>query len=395
VDAFRRMSVLHRVARLALAETSLPTLVDAALSGLAELVPGWRHAFGIIDDAQGVYVAYDSIGPGGSGVPAGLATPLALFPGDLERLRRGEIDQADAPAPAGAPRRAQLIAPALDQGSLVGTVQITRESDTPFDVAEASLALELGSILATALRQIRLRQELVRAHDEAMAGLRAKDAFLAQASHELRSPLDAMLGYIGLLADTPDDGLIRDARPDIDGASKAALHLRALVDDLLDLSRAEGGQQAVTLQPVHLPALLRELDATAAPLVARRGNRWAWTCPADAFVNADPLRLRQVLLNLVGNAARFTANGAVDLRVEAAVGGWSIDVRDNGIGIAAEQLPTLFDPFTQAHDPRAGYGGTGLGLAIADRYVRRMGGRIRVNSALGEGSSFRVVLNAA
>jgi len=375
-------------------------VVQQVLGTLADLVPSWRQSMGIIDQSRGVFVVYEVHGEGSGHFDAGRSVPLSMFGGDLERLGRGEVDLRDdvsaSPHAAGtlrdSPLRSQLLVPIRHHGTLLGTLNLGSTETAAFTEADAEVAAQLAEIVGHVLQRVRLRQELVRAHDDALRASADREAYIAHASHELRSPLNAVLGYLEMLDEEPDEITLCEVRPTLTSAQASARHMRALIDDLLALARAGADEVSLQTELVALPAFLDELVATSKPLMRPQRNRLVVRCPEDAMVHADPLRLHQALLNLLSNAARFTRDGTVSVEVTKHEHRVCIAVIDDGIGIEASKLPTLFDPFTQAHDPRDGYGGTGLGLAICDRYVRRMGGDIHVTSELGLGTTFTVRL---
>lgn len=248
-------------------------------------------------------------------------------------------------------------------------------------------------------RDLRARaEELAAAKDLAEAQSQAKSRFLAGMSHELRTPLNSILLYSELIEGeagfTEDSALAQDAHR-IQGAGR---HLLQLVNDLLDLSKIEAGRMELSPEPVDLDVLLEELKLHAHPLARHRGN----TLVLQNLVpvgspswEADTLRLRQILLNLLGNAAKFTENGEISLQFRREAEAMVFEVADTGIGMSEAQLDRIFHDFVQA-DPSiaAKYGGTGLGLALSLRLCERMGGRLEAKSEEGKGSQFRVWLPA-
>lgn len=245
---------------------------------------------------------------------------------------------------------------------------------------------------ADAAERTRLTAELAAAREE----IKARSRFLSTLTHEMRTPLTAILGYAELLAEEVDD----DARGDVEAVLTSARHLLALVNDVLDLSRLEAGRGgSVALDLVAVDALFTEVETTTRPLAARNGNTLSVERdPAVTFVRADALRLRQVLLNLVGNACKFTKDGSVRLGArfvmgDAGAGTVELEVTDTGIGMSPEQLARLFKDWVQADpDIRRRFGGTGLGLALSRRMTEAMGGRLTARSEAGVGSTFVVSL---
>jgi len=246
-------------------------------------------------------------------------------------------------------------------------------------------------------RYARARAEEVAAE----ASNRAKSEFLANMSHELRTPLNAIIGITEMqIEEAEEAGRDQDLEP-LQRVLRAGHHLLRLINEILDLSKVESGKVELVEEAVDLPALLADLASTVEPLAARNGNRLVLDCPPGiAAVTADGMRLRQILLNLLGNAAKFTRDGTIVLTIgrdRAAGMDWlRFDIADTGIGMTPEQQSRLFESFVQVGSGRK-YGGTGLGLAISRRFARLMGGDVSVVSTFGQGSTFtlRLPLHAA
>jgi len=239
---------------------------------------------------------------------------------------------------------------------------------------------------------------LAKAVKDAEEASKAKSSFLAKMSHELRTPLNAIIGYSEILReDAVDDGDTRTA-DDLDKVLNAARHLLGLINDVLDISKIEAGKMELYLETFELGKVVNEVIATAAPLISKKGNTLALDCPADiGAMHADATKLRQMLLNLLSNASKFTEKGTITLKVTRLPDGETIElaVIDTGIGMTPEQLGRLFQAFSQADASTASkYGGTGLGLAISKQFAQMMNGDIIVTSSAGVGSNFTIRLPA-
>jgi PAS domain S-box-containing protein len=268
---------------------------------------------------------------------------------------------------------------------------------TAFRAPDGRIVGTLGAVMDVTDRK-RIQEELVAAVDASEDASRAKSAFLANMSHELRTPLNAVIGYSEMLTEEARDRGLANLLPDLDKIHSSGKHLLRLINDILDLSKIEAGKMELFAEVFDVPALVREVSSTIRPLAERRGNALELRCGDDVRrMRADLTRVRQVLLNLMSNAAKFTENGCVTLEVERTLvnrAPWiQFRVRDTGIGLSHEQLGKLFKAFAQADaSTTRKYGGTGLGLAISRQLCQMMGGEVTVDSTLGQGSVFTMLL---
>ena len=254
------------------------------------------------------------------------------------------------------------------------------------------MAVEGGFLFGAFLRDISDRRErdadLRRAKEAAEAATRAKSEFLANMSHELRTPLNGVLGYAQLLQ--RDRGFNPSQREALDAIAKCGSQLLDLINDVLDLSKIEAGRLEIEEAPTDLRKLVSDVNYVVAETAGRKGLELTVTVGDDVprSVVLDARHLRQVLLNLLGNAIKFTASGEVRLSIARAVDGrLQFEVVDTGPGIEPESLSAIFEAFLQT-EAGAAAGGTGLGLTISDHLISRMGGRLSVDSVLGQGSRF-------
>ncbi len=243
------------------------------------------------------------------------------------------------------------------------------------------------------------RVEAERARDGAEAASRAKSMFLANMSHELRTPLNSIIGYTELIMDEARDDettRVRQVVPDLKNVVLSAKHLLGLIGGILDLSKIEAGRMDLVQEQFNVHDFVHEIEQTIAPQVRKRNNALVVRCQEDAgAVIADRGKLKQVLLNLLGNATKFTTDGEIALvaRRDFDQSSLTFEVRDTGIGIDTDKLSVIFEKFTQIDaSPTRRYEGAGLGLAITRELCAMMGATIDVSSRPGSGTCFTVLL---
>lgn len=280
-----------------------------------------------------------------------------------------------------------------------GICRHRRKDGVIIDVRISVREFEIGlvtALLVTAedVTERRRIEDLRVAKEAAESANRAKSQFLASMSHELRTPLNAIIGYSELLREEAVELGQKSLLPDLDKIKTAGNHLLELISEILDFSKIEAGKTELVMEEFALAQMLEEVVATAKPVVEKNANSFGTRFAEDlGMMRSDPVKTRQVLLNLLNNAGKFTKQGSVFLEAwrsrEDGEDWIHFRIADSGIGISKEQLSRLFNPFSQADVKTArNYGGAGLGLAISQRFCEMMGGRITVESSPGKGSAF-------
>jgi signal transduction histidine kinase len=290
--------------------------------------------------------------------------------------------------------RALLVIPLLSPEGVVGALVVRRREPGDFAKASIDLLQTFAAQSVLAIQNARLFREIEEKGRQLEVASRHKSQFLANMSHELRTPLNAVLGYSEMMLDGLYGELPEKAKGVLERVQRNGRHLLGLINDVLDLSKIEAGQLTLALDDYSMSALVKQVVSTTESLARAKGL--ALTAAIQDGLPAgrgDERRLTQVLLNLVGNAIKFTDKGAVELAAEAKDGRFTVAVSDSGPGIAEADQARIFEEFQQVDNTNTRKkGGTGLGLAIAKRIIEMHGGTLTVESAVGTGSTFRVIL---
>ncbi len=296
--------------------------------------------------------------------------------------------------------RALLAVPLLREDRVIGALVIRRRTAGEFAASTLTLLQTLASQSVLAIENARLFKEIRAKSEQLEVASQLKSQFLANMSHELRTPLNAIIGVTEMLQEDARDLNRGDELEPLDRVLRAARHLLALINDILDLSKIEAGKMDIHIESFAIAPLVEDVVQTIATLATRNGNTVVVKCDPDiGSMRTDQTRIRQALLNLASNANKFTERGTVTIRaLRTADGGrdWvTLSVSDTGIGLTPEQIGKLFQDFVQADSTTTRkYGGTGLGLAISRRFCQMLGGDITVESEPGHGSTFTIRLPA-
>ena len=352
------------------------------------------------DDANIVVAAHD--GP--------LATPARRFPldrssfsgramvdgrtiyvGDVTRIDPGEYGTALELA-RGADYRATLATPMMREGAAVGGIVLRRAEAGEFTPRQVELLETFAAQAVIAIENVRLFTEIQEKSRQLEIASQHKSQFLANMSHELRTPLNAIIGYTEMMADGLYGEVGEKAAGVLERVQNNGRHLLGLINDVLDLSKIEAGQLALTVEPYSVADMVATVLSATESLARTKGIALgSAVAPGLPTGTGDARRLTQVLLNLVGNAIKFTDQGSVEVRAAQAGDRFELSVVDTGLGIAPADQARVFEEFQQVDNTSTRKkGGTGLGLSISRKIVELHGGRISVESEVGKGSTFKV-----
>jgi GAF domain-containing protein len=290
-----------------------------------------------------------------------------------------------------------LAVPLVREGAPIGVLAMARAAPRPFTPKQIELVETFADQAVIAIENVRLFDEIQDKSRQLEQASQHKSQFLASMSHELRTPLNAIIGLTEMMVTNAARFGTEKALEPLRRVNAAGTHLLSLINEVLDLSKIEAGKLELNPEPVNLARLIDEVIGTAGQLAEKNHNRLIVEAQESVgALNADSMRLKQILLNLLSNACKFTKEGEIALRVRKVADGrdWvELAVADTGIGLTAEQQAKLFQDFTQADSLTARrYGGTGLGLALSRKLARMMGGDVTVTSEPGKGSVFTVRL---
>lgn len=413
------LASMNRVARVVNSTLDLGRVMSAIRENLSDVVEFDQEGLLFVDPSgQALTIdRYEGAEPGtATSQIKGLAIPLSetdsifvrtaienrpFFVGDTE-AERAAMSETDARIYDLLPSKSLITFPLSRDDEVIGVLAFANTRKQVHAGPEEIEAIERHvGFISTAIRNARMYEKIKSAEQAANAANQAKSQFLANMSHELRTPMNAVIGYSEMLKEEAEDQGADDFIPDLDRICKASKHLLRLINDILDLSKVEAEKVDLYPEEIDVAEFMEDVSNGVGPLMENNGNTLEVEVDNQitSIVN-DVTRLRQVVLNLISNAAKFTQDGTVRVTLRRYARNeipWlDIAVSDTGIGMSPEQMNLVFQPFTQADaSTTRKYGGTGLGLAISKSYCEMMGGTIRVESEEGKGSTFTVQIPAS
>jgi signal transduction histidine kinase len=404
VEELRALGEVSRAVNSTLdLETVLSTIVAKAVQ-LSNTDAGVIYVFDELDQTLRVRATYglsDELVAAIRGQPAGASDALRQAIQDRQPLEIADIrDEPPSPVREIAMRagfRARLVVPLVGTNRVVGALVIRRKQPGKFPTSTVELLQTFAAQSVLAIQNARLFSEIEEKSRQLAEASEHKSQFVSSVSHELRTPLNAIIGLTEMMVKNAARFGTEKAQEPLQRVNRAGTHLLGLINQVLDLSKIEAGKLELNPQTVQLTSLINDVISTAGQLAEQNKNRLVVDAPESlGALTVDPMRLRQILLNLLSNACKFTKAGEVKLVARKLSNGSSFvefAVSDTGIGMTAEQQAKLFEEFTQADAATAQrFGGTGLGLAITRKLARMMGGDVTVTSEPGKGSVFTVRL---
>jgi signal transduction histidine kinase len=287
-----------------------------------------------------------------------------------------------------------MAAPMLREGGAIGAIMLRKATPVAFTSRQIELAETFAAQAVIAIQNVRLFTEIQEKSRQLEIASQHKSQFLANMSHELRTPLNAIIGYTEMMADGLYGTMPEKAAAVLERVQSNGRHLLGLINDVLDLSKIEAGQLSLAIEDYSVTDMVATVMAATESLARAKGLALeSAVAPGLPMGRGDARRLSQVLLNLVGNAIKFTDQGKVEISGKRDAEFFELAVTDTGFGIAAEDQKLIFDEFQQVDNTSTRKkGGTGLGLSISRKIVELHGGSITVDSEIGKGSTFKVIV---
>jgi signal transduction histidine kinase/DNA-binding response OmpR family regulator len=402
----REMDAIAGIGRDISSTLDIQSLLSRIAQSVLNLVNGYSVAIFFDEEANGFFQTMAVAGPL-SGQLQSLSFQLGTgILGSIAERGHAEIVNDTTTDPRGihiagtGPEQEGeklMASPLVVMERVIGEIGVWRESSgSPFDQEDLEFLEGIGRQASVAIRNAQLYGQAKIALAQAEDANHAKSSFLANMSHELRTPLNAILLYSELLMEEAGDHGLSNMQADLAKIQVAGKHLLGLIDDILDLSKIEAGRMTIYLEDFEIPTMLADIRSTGEALITKNRNRFILELdPSIRMLHSDLKKVKQVIYNLLSNAAKFTHEGTITLSVQQdGQPGWiRFLVSDTGIGLSPDQMQRIFQEFAQAEDSTSRhYGGTGLGLTLCRKFLGLLGGEIDVISEEGRGTTFTVRL---
>lgn len=411
-DALKRrndyLAATADIGQLVTSTLDLPTLFTRTVNLVGERFGFYSAGIFIIEETGFNAVLQASTGQAGQqikqeefSIAVGSKSAVGQATGSGRPVIINDASQSDVFmfSPLWPDTRSEAVIPLRVGSRVIGALDIQASQINTFNDDEIAVLQTLADQVAIAIDNARSYELSIQAVKEMREADRLKSQFLANMSHELRTPLNSIIGFSRVILKGIDGPISELQQQDLLAIHNSGQHLLGLINDILDLSRIEAGKMELTFDEVHLPDLITGVMSTAVGLVKDKAIQLMREIPADLpAVRADSMRVRQVLLNLLSNASKFTDEGTITVITEVAEGPGGhteviVKVKDTGPGIAKDDQKKLFQPFSQVDaSPTRKTGGSGLGLSISNHLIQMHGGRMGVESEVGEGSIFYFTL---
>jgi signal transduction histidine kinase len=402
-QSVRELKALEEVGRAVASSLDVKAVLATIVSRAVELAQADGGAIYAYDAAERVFRLAEAHGFEPSVMEAIRATRIDEAGTQMEQAARNQepLVIPDLAAVPNYPLRdiilsagfnSALVVPLVGPEGILGALVVQRKAKGPFPASTVGLMQTFAHQSVLAMHNAQLFHEVEEKGEQLALANEHKSQFFANMSHELRTPLNAVLGYTELIVDGLYGDIPDKAKEVLERVQVNGKHLLDLINDVLDLSKIEAGQLTLSREDYSMKSVVDSVVATTGSLAHSKGlNLKAEVADPLPVGHGDERRLTQVLLNLVGNAIKFTDKGEVEIRAQALNGTFDVAVRDTGPGIAAQDQARIFEDFQQVDNSSTRYkGGTGLGLAIARRFVEMHGGTLTVDSAIGAGSTFHM-----
>ena len=391
----QRMALLAHISEKITVADSLDEIYQIAANETTQLFPSDRVTLSLLNET-GEKAQVIALGGDKGNVPIGVAQPISGSLTEKAVNSRKAVIIHDPSSDSTKGINSSMIVPLISGTNVIGTINVASKQMNLYDDQDENLTFQVASLLSAAIENKSLYAEQEATVKRLTELDELKSSFLANMSHELRTPLNSVIGFTDVMLEGLDGPLTDEMEADLQIIQSNGHHLLNLIDEILDMAKIEAGRMELTIRPTNLHDMLNEVVATTVPLARGKGLDIGFETKeerSELEIQGDAKRIKQVLLNLVSNAIKFTESGSVSVEADRIDDLVQIRVRDTGAGIEPNQIERIFEAFRQADNSATRKaGGTGLGLPISRRLVEIHGGRLWAESEVGAGSTFFIEL---